>query len=589
MDRVKKYILPALLFIMIFVMIPKEAYYRKDYLNIKIVATGEMENGDLYLNFSNAYEWEKLLYPFKGNGNLEDKISNVIPKEYKFFSQHSKSEIKEVIFYTENKIKKIQILNGKNFDIPWKNIEGLYSFSFKNLIFYLLISTYGIFYYFKRGIKFTEKNIMVCILGMLFLSLMLNLRWFAKLNGTFFALSFLKFLLNGWERKNQRIEIVLLILLSLGMISEYVSFGNYAKNYRYFQNSLMVLLAVKVWKFDCKERVQLKNILILGLFLCGAVNLLSPLPMNGLYSFTFGIFMSILIGISLDALIFNKVRIESLIMNGLGLCLGTYGLISSTKRTMMVALAIYGLYIIAKLLEKNRKKALILIGSGILLVGIGIKVFFNREDIYKIKELVVSIANTKTDESNLQRLLMWKRGYYIAKENPFLGIGVDSFYEESQKEKYLSVKDEKENFLEVYTHVHNEYLHQIITRGIFGALIFYGLWSYILYKMIKRGIEPFEMMLMILYGIYGIFDPYTVRGESMIFYSFVGTALNERMEEKTKIFEILSKLGYLAGILIFIVGLVMNKRFRYYFLVALSIYAINYMIKRKRGAAYEKI
>ena len=184
---------------------------------------------------------------------------------------------------------------------------------------------------------------------------------------------------------------------------------------------------------------------------------------------------------------------------------------------------------------------------------------------------------------------MWRRGYYIGKENILLGIGVDSFQKEAIKEKYNKIKDNREKFLPEFIHVHNEYIHQVITRGIPGAILFYGLWMYILSRLRKSKDKDFDVMLLIIYGVYGIFDPYSIRAESIVFYTFIGISFVNCLPVVEKENKILQKLGYISTVIIFLIALYFNKRFRYYFLILLVIYIVYYFYNKRKREKYERI
>ena len=298
--------------------------------------------------------------------------------------------------------------------------------------------------------------------------------------------------------------------------------------------------------------------------------------------------MTILIADCTEEILFKFKDKYNLILNIIGLFLGFYGLILSGRRTMIVAVGLYYLYLFIKVLKSNRKKAIILLITGVISISGVMSIAFKNEK-YRVKELVLSITNIKTDQSNIQRLLMWRRGYYVAKENPMLGIGVDGFYKEIIKEKYNSIKKEGERFEEVFIHVHNEYIHPVISRGVPGAILFYGLWIYILNRLRKSKDKDFDIMLLIIYGIYGIFDPYSIRAEAIIFYSFIGISfVNCLPVDETKN-RCLEKLGFVSLMAIFLIALYFNKRFRYYFLILLVVYLGYCFYNKRKREKYEKI
>ncbi|MGL5902374.1 MAG: O-antigen ligase family protein, partial [Cetobacterium sp.] len=200
----------------------------------------------------------------------------------------------------------------------------------------------------------------------------------------------------------------------------------------------------------------------------------------------------------------------------------------------------------------------------------------------KVIKKVQSIFTIKGNQSNYQRVLMWRRGGYIFLENPLLGIGVDSFYSEAGKDKYLDIKHKDEKFNKNFNHIHNEYIHQLISRGIFGAMLFFGLWYYILKSFRKSKDKEFDITLLIIYSVYGIFDSYSVRIDSIFIYIFIGITFINTLKEETEKNRVIEKLAYFSTIAIFLVGLYFNKRFRYYFLISLVLYLIHYLYKKRK-------
>lgn len=583
LNNIKKNVLPFLFILMTFVIIPKEAYYKKG--NIDIVATTKEGNLNGYLNLKYPlnYRFESSWRPLKGKEKIKETVKNTYVKEYVIYLNSSVGEINEVKISSDDKWIIIQKKSGqKSFKIPWKDIRKIYTVNMINIFLYFGVILSLVWYYFKKDIGVNLKNIGVFSLALVFLAISLNLKWFSKVNGIFLSLTVLKIYLDRKKIKFGYLEIIGVLLLLLSLLSEYLNFFNYEKTYIYFQNTILMLIAMKIWKFDYEDKKILRNYFRISLMLLALINTISPLVMGGGYAFTFGVLMTILIADCTEEAIFNFKDKYSLIINIVALSLGFYGLILSGRRTMIVAITLYYLYLFIKILKANRKKVIILLITGIVAVS-GVMSIALKNERNRVKELVLSITNTKTDQSNIQRILMWRRGYYVAKENPLLGIGVDSFYKEVIKKKYNSIKKEGERFEEVFIHVHNEYIHQIITRGIPGAILFYGLWAYILNRLRKSKDKDFDIMLLIIYGVYGIFDPYSIRAESIVFYTFIGISFVNCLPVVEKENKILQKLGYISTVIIFLIALYFNKRFRYYFLILLVIYIGYYFYnKRKR-------
>lgn len=589
LNNIKKYILPFLFLVMTFVMIPKEAYYKKGNIDVVATTTEGEWNGYLYSMYPMGYKMEEPAQIVKKEKIIRKNIKNTVLNRYIFYLESPIGEVEELKFISgEKSIVIPKEVGQKYFEIPWKNIKKIYTTSFINIILYFGILILLIWYFFKKGIEISLKTVGVFSLGLVLASIALNLKWLSKINGIFLSLTLLKIYIDRKKIKFGYLEMIGFILLILSLMSEYFNFFNYEKTYIYFQNTILVLIAMKIWRFNYGDKKILKNYFKISLIILSLINLLSPLVFGGGYSFTFGILMTILIADCTEEILFKSRDRYSLFINLFSLPLGFYGLIISGRRTMIVAIGLYYLYLFIKLLKRanKREQKVIVIAAIIASISMG-AVFKNEKN--RINDLMVSIINTKTNESNIQRILMWRRGYYIGRENPILGIGVDSFQKEATKEKYNIIKDSRENFLPEFIHVHNEYIHQIISRGFPGAILFYGIWCYILSRLRKSKDKDFDIMLLIIYGVYGIFDPYSIRAESIVLYTFIGISFVNCLPMEKKENKTLKKLGLILTVAIFLIGLYFNKRFRYYFLIILFIYIGYYFYNRRKRVNYEKI
>lgn len=589
LNNKKKYILPFLFLIMTFVIIPKEAYYKKGNIDIVATTTEGTWNGYIHLIYPLNYRMEDPWRNINGEKILNKKIRNTVLNRYIFNIDSPSGEISELKFSSDKKSIIIpKEVGQKYFEIPWKDIKKIYTVNIINIFLYFGVILFLSWYYFKKGIEVNFKKIGVFSLALVFLAISLNLKWLSKVNGVFLSLTVLKMYLDRKKIKFGYLEIIGVLLLLLSLFSEYLNFFNYEKTYIYFQNTILMIIAMKIWNFDYEDKKILKNYFKISLIVLSMLDVISPLVMGGGYAFTYGVLMTLLIADSTEEILFNNRDRYSLLINMLVLPLAFYGLIVSGRRTMIVAVGLYYLYLFIKVLKSSRKKALVLLLTGTIAISGVMSIALNNEK-HRVKELVLSITNTKTDQSNIQRILMWRRGYYVAKENPLLGIGVDGFYKEIIKEKYNSIKKEGERFEEVFIHVHNEYIHQVISRGIPGAILFYGLWIYILNRLRKSKDKDFDIMLLIIYGVYGIFDPYSIRAEAIIFYSFIGISfINCLPVNKTKN-RFLEKLGFISTVILFLASFYFNKRFRYYFLIFLILYLSYYFYNKRKREKYEKI
>lgn len=172
---------------------------------------------------------------------------------------------------------------------------------------------------------------------------------------------------------------------------------------------------------------------------------------------TFGHSMALSFTMCLGALAVYYRKRTHLIVFGLASLLSGISLIYSYTRGAWIAVAaavfVMSLYL-------GRKVAIASIVSGVLLVG-GAAGFSA-----KFRDRLVSIVST-TNQSNTERIDVWKANIAMFKENPILGVGygvneeiIGQYYEK------LGIKQEFGG------HAHNNYLQFLSGTGILGFLAF---------------------------------------------------------------------------------------------------------------------
>lgn len=573
----RKYIIPLLFFISTLVMIPKQAYYKKEKVDLKIELSEPKAKGAFRIRSFNNIFLGKNSYSFGQEGLNESFENNVLDKA--IIRVRSKNGY----------LKKIS-LNGKEIELgdklkiielKFKNIKKFYNFSLMNTMSYIFFMLLVNIYYFKDGVNFSKKNIVNLLVGIYILSLAVNQEWSSKILGAILSYSFLDILFNKDESSFDKVNVSIGLLLIFSFISEYFAYKNYSQTYIYFQNTLLMILVVNILKIDLEEKEILKKYLKSSIILAMLINLISPLAMSGIYVFTFGLLSTILLLDSINN-IFELKKLSKLdvSVNVITVILSLYSLIFSDRRTMMLALLFFIIFRVSIEVYKRNKKFLLIVSIFIFSTVIVLKSSTIKNENLLIKK-IQSIFKIKGDSSNYQRVLMWRRGPSMILENPILGIGVDSFYKESQKESYKKISHPDERFLKIFNHIHNEYLHQFISRGIFAGALFWGLWIYMLKSIRKSKDKKFDIILLILYGVYGIFDSYSVRVDSVFLYLFVGSSFFGTLE-KAKKNTSLDKLSYILTLAIFLIALYFNKRFRYYFLISLVLYVGYYFYKKRK-------
>jgi len=151
-------------------------------------------------------------------------------------------------------------------------------------------------------------------------------------------------------------------------------------------------------------------------------------------------------------------------------------------------LAFLGGNLIFLLLSLNKKILLAGLIGITLIFGFNYKKIENNRYVKRFK----SIGDTKKDDSNKIRLLMWKASTEIYLENPVFGVGKDN-----SSKYYLEYFDKNNSYSKVNKwsvgmmksvakagNPHNMYFKNLVDNGLLVVLIV-GFWLYILFVLIK--------------------------------------------------------------------------------------------------------
>lgn len=188
------------------------------------------------------------------------------------------------------------------------------------------------------------------------------------------------------------------------------------------------------------------------------------------------------------------------------------GLLQLASRMAIISVVIIGLvFIISKF--KNHWKE-IAIGLGILsIVGL---LFFSTGSNF-MKNRLISYEKLGGDE----RIRRFKISYDIFTEHPFFGIGFAQ-KDEARVKKYL-----EQGFLvaasEKYN-AHNQLLEYLSVNGIFGAIVFIVVFTYLIYLAWKKQ-QYFFLALLLLFLLANTTESMLVRIKGIEFFAITVSLL----------------------------------------------------------------
>ena len=135
-------------------------------------------------------------------------------------------------------------------------------------------------------------------------------------------------------------------------------------------------------------------------------------------------------------------------------------------------------------LKHNKKK---LVAAIVIFVGIAGFMLSNPYYVQRVQ----SITNTKTDHSNVDRILGWKSAAAMIRDHPIAGVGQGRF--KAHYKKYKS-KQEKHNL----THAHNNFIQVSVENGIIGLVGFMCFVLFYLYTSLRnycKNKNPYDILV----------------------------------------------------------------------------------------------
>jgi O-antigen ligase len=329
----------------------------------------------------------------------------------------------------------------------------------------------------------------------------------------------------GYKKTGYELPILLFVsTIALSLIDAYnVSFG-----FKMFQRTLrFLLLPLILGQFEFKEKIK-RNVLIgsiLGviyILILGILNIKGYIPYlygdrvsGGIELWIYGEWLSFGIAILLGSILYLVKNTKIKVILGLLLILNLYILLLSKARSGYVAATAV---ILSMLFIKYGRKLLIPLGIGFLIFGV--IVIKNPTNNYV--QTVKSIANVKTNASNIGRLEIWSQGIEAFKKHPINGVGWRNFQEIEDPSKYSSGK-------ETYNHLHQSQLTILMGTGILGFIAYVYMITFIVFSLYRKK-DYFALITMGLFiasEFYGLTES-SIRYHEIqrIIYFFLGISIS---------------------------------------------------------------
>lgn len=215
------------------------------------------------------------------------------------------------------------------------------------------------------------------------------------------------------------------------------------------------------------------------------------------------------------------------------------GMLCSGAMSAMVAVIvlIISLFVLFFILKMNFKKIFIKLLVPILLFGVSYCFFSTYDDGYyleqskkSINEIFDSLTGNYKPQYGSGRLYIWEKTLEIVPENLWTGVGIDNYYYAFGKEPLI----DKKSGLAV-DKAHNEYLHKLITEGIFSLITYCILLGTVTFKSIKKIFKEKNKESFLYYALLLCFIAYCVQAffnisvisVAPMFYIVMGLLISE--------------------------------------------------------------
>lgn len=318
------------------------------------------------------------------------------------------------------------------------------------------------------------------------ISVFLNSKLNMKIGYILLGLGILKLIFFRKEIKNinKNIYGMFVLLFLIGIITNFLVLRDNGVNVFINENSKFIYSAFLLLFLKNKFKKINISINIGIMILCIGIFLKNPWFLDGSYARQRGVLILGIIYIIIDFLE-NFLKNEYKKLYSLPVILfSCYTMVILNSRMAVLVIIgcviLYCLFILFFRREYKVYKVFIMLFLGTFLI------FVSLPNSYK--EHLKTSFYTKNNGSNEARIIMWKAGINIFKENPILGIGTAPKTAQKELVKYVE-NNLKEHWLansfiknKQFSRMHSMYVDFFVQNGIFG----------ILYLLLLFGIIPIE-------------------------------------------------------------------------------------------------
>lgn len=356
-------------------------------------------------------------------------------------------------------------------------------------------------------------------------------------------------LLINKKYKPQKSDYIMVLLIIFGIIStifaynpKYALFGFKGRYEGLFQITYYITLMFISTFIEKKYKKPIIYVLLFTGFInvCVALNQLLDNLSQLLYkevdfqnikgfitnSNFYGTYILMCLGYTTGLYLDSKTRKEKIILYLL-MILFIIGLLISNALSCTIGFIGILIYIIIYCIKtKTIKKATIITLTFIItLITLSkLDMTYIGNSLIQTKDEVKEISKgNNNDKFGTDRIFIWKNMMQKVPENTLTGIGIDNLYYLFDGKPLLGY-----NGTIYYDKAHNEYLHTLLTQGLFAAITYTILYLFTLLKGIEKSFKNKETYLLLPIGGYLIqaFFNISVIEVAPIFYIGLGFLLD---------------------------------------------------------------